>query len=177
VADLILLTGPPGAGKSTVARELVARFEPSVLVSGDAFFGFIARGAITPWEPEATHQNETCTSAAGAACGQYARSGYTVVFDGMVGPWFLPTFLTSTGLSRLAYAVLMPPADVCVQRVRSRVGHGFGDVPATRHMHAEFERAAPGERHLISAVDECDRTVDAILDRLRAGSLHVENVQ
>ena len=174
MADLILLTGPPGAGKSTVASELAARFEPSVIVSGDAFYGFIARGAITPWETAAAHQNETCTGAAGAACGYYAQRGYTVVFDGMVGPWFLPTFLAATGLARLAYAVLMPPVTVCVERVTSRVGHGFSDVPATRHMHAEFERAAPDPRHVISNVDDAGRTVDEIVTRLHAGSLGLE---
>lgn len=44
--------GPPGAGKSTVARAVSATFEPSVLVEGDAFFGFLDQGAIEPWLPE-----------------------------------------------------------------------------------------------------------------------------
>ncbi len=173
MAELILLTGPPGAGKSTIANELVRRFEPSVLVSGDAFFGFIARGAIAPWEQAATAQNETCTRAAGAACGHYARGGFAVVFDGMVGPWFLPKFLQSTELDRLAYVVLMPSARVCVQRVSTRVGHGFRDIPATEHMHAEFVRSAPDERHVIADFEDPVRTADEIIARLDAGTLYV----
>jgi len=42
---LLVVTGPPGAGKSTVARLVTDRFEPSALVEGDAFFAFLARGA------------------------------------------------------------------------------------------------------------------------------------
>src|SRR4051812_7372715 len=36
--SLLVVTGPPGAGKSTVAKLLAASAEPSVLVEGDAFF-------------------------------------------------------------------------------------------------------------------------------------------
>jgi uridine kinase len=43
VADLIVVTGPPGAGKTTVAQALSGSFESSALVAGDDFFGFIDR--------------------------------------------------------------------------------------------------------------------------------------
>ena len=46
---LLIVSGPPGAGKSTVSRRLADSFDPSVLVEGDAFFGFLASGAIQPW--------------------------------------------------------------------------------------------------------------------------------
>jgi dephospho-CoA kinase len=55
MGSLLVVTGPPGAGKSTVARILVDRAERSVLVKGDAFFGFLASGAqlgrCTPSSP------------------------------------------------------------------------------------------------------------------------------
>src|SRR5262249_10993711 len=58
MAFLVVVTGPPGAGKSTVARALAEKFEPSVLVAGDAFFAFLAGGATEPWLPAAHRQNE-----------------------------------------------------------------------------------------------------------------------
>ncbi len=46
--SLLAVTGPPGAGKSPVALILALSTGRSVLVSGDSFFGFLARGAIEP---------------------------------------------------------------------------------------------------------------------------------
>jgi hypothetical protein len=165
------VTGPPGSGKSTVAALLAAQFDPGVLVAGDTFYGFIARGAVPPWEAEATHQNEVCTAAAGAACGRYVGGNYTVVFDGMVGPWFLPQFLAATGLAELAYVVLLPPEVVVVDRVTARIGHGFRDVAATRHMYREFVRAGAEDRHVITDVGEPEQTARTIQARLGAGAL------
>jgi predicted ABC-type ATPase len=149
VATLLVLTGPPGAGKSTVARLLADRAEPSALVEGDAFFGFLARGAIEPWLPASNAQNEVVTRAAAAAAGRFAGDGFFTVFDGMVGPWFLPTFAAETGLARLDYAVLLPSEEVCVHRVDTRPSHGFRDETATRKMHGEFVRAAIDDRHVL----------------------------
>jgi 2-phosphoglycerate kinase len=48
LADLIVITGPPGAGKSTVAQVVAESFDRSALVTGDTFFGFVAKGYIDP---------------------------------------------------------------------------------------------------------------------------------
>jgi hypothetical protein len=160
---------PPGAGKSTVARLLAgpsavaAWADPpatsedappgddgrSALVEGDAFFGFLARGAVAPWLPGSHEQNEIVTRAAATTAGRFAAEGYDTVFDGMVGPWFLPTFAEATGLDRLDYVVLLPSCDTCVDRVRSRPGHGFRDEAATRKMHDSFVAATVDPRHVL----------------------------
>ena len=160
---LILLTGPPGAGKSTVAAALAARLDPSVLVSGDAFFGFLATGAIAPWLPESRAQNEVVTEASAAAAGRFARS-YVTVFDGMVGPWFLPTFAAATGLARLDYVILLPSLDRVRHRVATRVGHGFADDAATAKMHGEFAGARIDPRHVLTDPPEGVGAVAAIVE-------------
>lgn len=149
VRSLIVVTGPPGAGKSTAARVLAEAAERSVLVEGDAFFGFLVRGAIDPWRPESDDQNTVVTRAAASAAGRFADGGFTTVYDGVVGPWFLPTFAEATGLDRLDYVLLLPPVEVCVGRVSARSGHGFTDEPATRKMHAEFAAGLIAERHVL----------------------------
>lgn len=166
MAELIVVTGPPGAGKSTVATLLADLYQPSALVSGDVFFGFISQGYIAPWTAPAHQQNEVVVTAAAAAAGTLARGGYTVVYDGMIGPWFLAEFGSAADTRGLHYVVLLPSERTCLDRVRDRAGHGFTDPAATRHMYAEFASRALDPRHLMDSAAASPAELAATLFQL-----------
>jgi cytidylate kinase len=165
MGSLLVITGPPGAGKSTVAGVIGYSLDHSVIVRGDAFFGFLANGAIEPWLPESDDQNSTVTRAAAATAGRFATDGYATVYDGVVGPWFLSTFAAATGLAHLDYVMLLPPVEVCVQRVLTRLDHGFTDEGAARQMHRNFAASTIDERHVLRMVDV---DVAAVAEQVRA---------
>ncbi len=166
-----MITGPPGAGKSTVAGRVAARRNPSVLIEGDAFFAFLDQGAIPPWLPEADAQNHVVIDAAAAAAGRYATT-YTTVYDGIVGPWFLPTFARSTGLAELHYVILLPDVEQCLHRVATRRGHRFDDEAATRSMHQQFEDSAMAAEYVLrSSSDDPQEVATEVLTRFESGRI------
>lgn len=161
MGELIVVTGPPGAGKSAVSHELTKKRTPCALVPGDSFFAMIRQGYVLPWLPQARHQNTVVIEAAGAAAGRLSKIGF-VVYDGVLGPWFLPTFVLASGLAEVHYVILLPPLEVCLERVRTRVDHGFSDLEVTRDMHQQFAGARIAARHVIT---------DAEADPLQLGEL------
>jgi predicted kinase len=175
VAELIVVSGPPGAGTSTVARLLADSFTRSALVRGDDFFAFVSAGWIAPWLPESREQNLVVLQAAASAAGRFAAGGYTVVYDGVLGPWSLRDFATATGLDHLSYVVLLPSEADCLAGVAGRTGHAFTDEDATRRMHRQFAQAHVDDRHLVrDRAGQPPALARSILARLEAGTLRYE---
>ena len=168
---VVVVTGPPGAGKSATAEHLVDRLDPSALVPGDAFFAFLRRGALEPWREDAHAQNASVTEAAAAAAGRLARHR-DVVYDGVLGPWFLETFRRAAGVTHLHYALLLPPLEVCLERIRTRRDHGFTDLGAGEHMWWEMHRAEVAPRHVLPDRGETPAGIAALVaQKLEEGAL------
>jgi hypothetical protein len=74
----------------------------------------------------------------------------------VIGPWFIDVFAAATGLAAVHYVVLLPPEQTCLERVQSRVGHGFTDLSAARHMYQAFADAVVDDRHVIASTERID---------------------
>lgn len=88
---IVVITGAPGTGKTTVAAAAAkeSNMKKSVHMHTDDFYHYISKGAISPYLPGADEQNLIVIEAFLEAAKRYARGGYDVMVDGIVGPWFL----------------------------------------------------------------------------------------
>jgi cytidylate kinase len=173
MGELVVVTGPPGAGKSSVAGQLATLRTPSALVPGDTFFTMIKKGYVLPWLTQARRQNEVIIEAAAAAASRLSEIAF-VVFEGIVGPWFLPTFVHAAQPADVHYVVLLPPLRICIERVRSRGDHGFSDLAVTDDLYRQFVGAGIDDRHLIIEPDAPPtQLAELIIGKLNDGSLRI----
>lgn len=138
-----------------MASEATERLQPGTTIGW----------SLEPWLPESREQNTVVLSAAASATGRFVEGGFSTVYDGVVGPWFLDTFGAATGLRELHYVVLMPSAETCIERVLTRTGHGFRDEAAAQKMHDEFAEATVDPRHVLTIGSE---SVAEVIDRISA---------
>jgi cytidylate kinase len=171
--EVIILTGPPGAGKTTVAELLAANASvPTVHLTTDLFYRSIRTGFVLPFLPEAQRQNEVVVEAITGTVATFARGGYDVVVDGIVGPWFLPPFRAVAELDRLAmsYIVLRPDLDTTLSRAKDRAGDELKDVDAITGLHTAFEQLGDLEDHAINTADlDADQTTAEVRRILASG--------
>lgn len=59
----------------------------------DDFYHYLSKGAIPPHLPESQEQNLVVVEAFLEAAKRYARGGYDVIVDGIIGPWFLAPWM------------------------------------------------------------------------------------
>jgi len=164
---ILIISGPPGAGKTTVARRLAETWDGlAVHVPTDAFYSAILSGYIAPWLTESHAQNVTVTQAIAAAAAAYAAGGYAVLLDGVVGPWFLGHYREAVARAGadLQYVVLRPDRDTAVARARDRQEMPLTDYPAG--LFERFGNLGPFESH---AIDTTGLGVGAVADLLRKG--------
>ena len=152
MASLVIVSGCPGSGKTTLAASLAREATKGLHIESDVFYGFPAK-PINPTEPDANRQNGVIMTALGRSSGAFLEGGYDVFLEGVVGPWFLPRVLAELPRHQeVSYLLLRVPESEALRRVRER--EGAGRSPMVRAMAPAFSDLGTFETHVVSTLEK-----------------------
>jgi predicted kinase len=176
---IVSVSGPPGAGKSSIARRLATgSAEPrAVHLHTDDFYAYIKKGFVAPWRPESQSQNITVMNALAGAAATYAKDGYEVVADGIVGPWFFDPWRAAATAHDLdlRYILLMPDEATAVARGTARTEPGaMTDETVIRTMWGHFTTFASDPANVLDTTGQSvEETYAAVQTGLAAGAFRL----
>lgn len=158
---ILILTGPPGTGKSTVAALAAGEtsWDRSVHIRTDDFYHYLAKGAIPPYLPGSEDQNLVVIRAIVAAAREYLAGGYEVVVDGIVGPWFLDPWIQAARQgAEIQYVLLRASREETLARAlgRAKLDRQTNTL-LVEQMWDQFQNLGRYEAHVVDTTDQTPR--------------------
>jgi cytidylate kinase len=167
---VVLITGIPAAGKSTIAELLARRFDRGVHVKGDVFRRMVVSGRHEMTgapSDEALRQRGLRYRLGAAAADAYREAGFSVVVQDVVIGSALGEYVEAIRSRPLVVVVLAPQPEVVAQReaVRAKVAYRDGHK-SVAELDAALRRETPRiGMWLDTSSQTAEQSVDAIIAR------------
>ena len=173
---IFLLTGTPGAGKSSIANRLMRRFPFGLHIPVDDLREWVASGLADPvpvWTDETTRQFTLARRAACYTARLYADAGFAVVVDDVIFPDEAEELFAAPLSGYFLHKFLLQPnVEAALLRNAHRTNKSYNTaslVELIRTIHNMMPASAYVEKGW-TVIDSThlgvEETVDAILSRI-----------
>lgn len=172
MSQIVILSGPPGAGKGTVAEALCERYDRTVHLETDLLYDSIRMGYVPPWRDGSDRQNHMVSRAAARAATAYAEEMYGVFIDGVIGAHLLPEYIEELKRAGVPvhFVVLLPTLNEIVRRASAREKQIAWTDDMFAKAYALFADSGAFPAHRIdSSSMTAQQTADAVMDACGRG--------
>lgn len=165
---VFLISGVPGAGKTTVSSLLAQRFPKAAHIEGDLLHRLTVTGLVAPLQQprdEALRQMRLRLRNCCALANNFYNAGFIPILDdAYVERWKLDYCKRLIHSRPLLLVTLAPPLEVAIQRDRDRQGKQIGDLFA--HLDGIMRQQVEGFGLWIDSSElTAEATVDRIMER------------
>ena len=176
---IVIITGSPGTGKSTVADKaaMESDMDKSVCIRTDDFFHYLKKGAIPPYLPESNAQNGVVIEAFLETAKRFVRGGYDVYVDGIVGPWFLEPWIGAAREGyKVHYIVLRASKEITLRRAVERSKLDLEtNTELVEVMWDQFCNLGKYEANVIDTTEQTvSETIESIKAHLKSGQNRIK---
>jgi predicted kinase len=165
-----VISGVPGAGKTTIARAVSARYGKAIHIPVDDLRELVVSGHASPieWTEETTRQFALARRSAARMAADYSDEGFAAVIDDVVREADMDQLAPHLAGRPLTKVVLVPSLDVALTRNRGRTNKSFATgilEPVARRL---YRSIADGCRPAAGwiALDTSDLDVEASVTEL-----------
>lgn len=119
MTDLYIITGPAGAGKSTISRKIAESKSKSVLIEGDDIYHQVVGGYVQAWK-QGNHLDifwKICIDMIDI----YLSNGYTVVFNYIVNPENIKALQDKFKEYKIKFIILITDEGTLLSRDKERL--------------------------------------------------------
>lgn len=157
---VIIISGTPAAGKSSVSKKLATKFERSAYISVDLLRHMVVKGLVLPWEENAHTQIELGEKNVMSITQNFLDAGFVVIIDDVMIDQRVKKFI-DTFKDTKAY-LLLPSLGKLKERDLKRPK----DEQLGKRIDDLYPKFANAENKYMNVIDSTDQTLDETVDQI-----------
>ncbi|MBP7831987.1 MAG: AAA family ATPase [Bacteroides sp.] len=113
-----ILTGPSGAGKTTIAGLLAKEYERSAVINVDSFYKMIVGGHVNqhPWSEKVAEQANLIEEQVMQVADNFLKNGFNVFIDQVVGAKLISKYKEHFQSYKIVTFLLLPNKEALKER-------------------------------------------------------------